>query len=264
MNQEKYNLKWRTYSDHLRKMLHEMMKSNELTDVTLVCDDNTQFKAHKIVLSACSLVFKSIINNLSQNCSVIYLRGIQHQEMESILEFMYLGVATFYQERMNEFLDAAKNLEIKEISNNVEFDEKFVEGNEPELDDNISDTKLANELPHRADNYSINRQMGTDCNDSQIHKQGPFDCGKCDRQFKYKSQLTLHMESKHEGVKYPCNQCEYLASRQSCLKRHIMSIHKGVKFACNQCEFQSKRQDCLKTHIQSKHEGVKQGCLFGK
>ena len=128
MNQEKYNLNWQTYSDHLREMLHEMMKSNELTDVTLVCDDNTQFKAHKIVLSACSLVFKSIINNLSQSCSVIYLRGIQHQEMESILEFMYLGVATFYQERMNEFLDAAKNLEIKEISNdNVKLEEKSIE-----------------------------------------------------------------------------------------------------------------------------------------
>ena len=54
MNQEKYNLNWHTYLDHLREMLHEMMKSNELTDVTLVCDDKRQFKAHKIVLSACS------------------------------------------------------------------------------------------------------------------------------------------------------------------------------------------------------------------
>ena len=65
-NREKHNLNWHTYSDHLREMLHEMMKSNELTDVTLVCDDKKQFKAHKIVLSACSSVFKSIINDLHQ------------------------------------------------------------------------------------------------------------------------------------------------------------------------------------------------------
>ena len=52
MHQEKYNLNWHTYSDHLREMLHEMMKSDELTDVTLVCDDKRQFKAHKIVFSA--------------------------------------------------------------------------------------------------------------------------------------------------------------------------------------------------------------------
>ena len=92
MEQEKYNLSWRTYSDHLREMLHDMLKSEKLTDVTLVCDDKRQFKAHKIVLSACSSVFKSIISDLSQKSSVIYLRGIKHQEMESILEFMYLGV----------------------------------------------------------------------------------------------------------------------------------------------------------------------------
>ena len=65
MTQEKYNLNWHTYSDHLREMLHEMMKSNELTDVTLVCDDKRQFKAHKIVLSACSYIFER--NSTSRN-----------------------------------------------------------------------------------------------------------------------------------------------------------------------------------------------------
>ena len=42
MTQEKYNLNWHTYSDHLREMLHEMMKSNELTDVTLICDQGNK------------------------------------------------------------------------------------------------------------------------------------------------------------------------------------------------------------------------------
>ena len=110
MYQEKYNLNWHTYSDHLRDMLHDMMKSDELTDVTLVCDDKTTFKAHKVVLSACSSVFKSIISHIPQNNSVIYLRGIQHQEMESILEFMYLGVTNLDQQRKNYFLDVADTI----------------------------------------------------------------------------------------------------------------------------------------------------------
>ena len=89
----KHNLQWHTYTDHLREMLHEMMKSNELTDVTLISDDQTLFKAHKIVLSACSEVFKGIIKDIPHN-SVIYLRGINQQEIESILQFMYLGETT--------------------------------------------------------------------------------------------------------------------------------------------------------------------------
>ena len=104
------------------------MYSNELTDVTLVSDDKKQFKAHKIVLSASSPVFKSIISdNLSS--PIIYLRGIQSYEIESILQFIYLGQATFYQERMNEFLNVAKSFQIKEISHsfgspeNKQFDD---------------------------------------------------------------------------------------------------------------------------------------------
>ena len=123
MNENKYNIEWNSYSDHLKEMLHYMLKSNYLTDVTLVCDDKRQFKAHKIVLSACSSVFKDIINNLPETSSVIYLRGIQHSEMESILEFMYLGVTTFYQEQMQDFINVAKNLEIKEIKES-RFDEE--------------------------------------------------------------------------------------------------------------------------------------------
>ena len=69
MNSEKYNLKWHTYTDHLQEMFHEMMRSEELADVTLICDDMTQFKTHKMVLSACSEVFKDIIKGLPlSNC----------------------------------------------------------------------------------------------------------------------------------------------------------------------------------------------------
>ena len=39
MKGENLNLNEETYSDHLRNMLHKMMKSNELKDVTLSCDD---------------------------------------------------------------------------------------------------------------------------------------------------------------------------------------------------------------------------------
>ena len=43
--------------------------------------------------------------------------------MRSILQFMYLGQTTLYQDRMNMFLHAAKNLEIKEIGKDIECDD---------------------------------------------------------------------------------------------------------------------------------------------
>ena len=112
---EKFNLNWHTYNDHLKEMMQNLMQSHESSDVTLVCEDKTKFKAHQFVLNACSPVFKLKLDELPQKDPVIYLGGILTPEMESILQFMYLGQATFFQDRMNEFLNVAKSLEIKEI-----------------------------------------------------------------------------------------------------------------------------------------------------
>ena len=59
---EKYTLNWQTFSEHLQLMFKDMYKEGQYSDVTLVSDDQTQFKAHKFVLNACSPVFKKIID----------------------------------------------------------------------------------------------------------------------------------------------------------------------------------------------------------
>ena len=61
-NPEKYSLTWNSsYSDHLRVALKEMMTSKDFADVTLVTDDKQQIRAHRNILSACSPVFKNIL-----------------------------------------------------------------------------------------------------------------------------------------------------------------------------------------------------------
>ena len=88
---EKYSLIWDTFSDHLKLMFKDLYQEGSHSDVTLVSDDQTEFKAHKIVLSASSSVFKNIIENNPSQHPLIYLRGIQSFEMETVLQFMYLG-----------------------------------------------------------------------------------------------------------------------------------------------------------------------------
>jgi len=266
MNQEKYNLHWHTYSDRLRDMLYNLRKSEYLTDVTLVCDDQRQFKAHKLVLSACSTVFKNIIDNLPLNCSVIYLRGIQHQEIESILEFMYLGVATFYQERMKEFLNVAKNLGIREISKDVEFNDVEVLNNK---EDNVETMYLPNDIHESNDLVSDQpntetKQFGTgrSSNSNQIVQKTrrSFSCDQCESQFASRGNLTLHIQSIHEGVKYSCTQCDKQFTHESSLSTHIKSKHEEIKYSCNHCEKQFNLQRSLTTHIKGIHEGVKYSC----
>ena len=156
---EKYTLNWHTFSEHLQVMFKDLYQEGKHTDVTLVSDDQTQFKAHKIVLRACSPVFKKIIDNNPSQHPLIYLRGIQSYEMESILQFMYLGEGKFYYERMGEFIKVARDLEVKEISKGVEIphvedvvtEETFVDDEEKETNEDV-------EPKHTSENKISQRQ----------------------------------------------------------------------------------------------------------
>ena len=91
--------------------------NEDYSDVTLVTEDKRQIKANINILSACSPIFKDFLKKENKSSTIMYLRGIQYSEMESIMQFIYLGEATFYEERMDEFLAVAKSLEIKELCN---------------------------------------------------------------------------------------------------------------------------------------------------
>ena len=114
------NLSWNSYPEKVREMLEKMLTTDQFTDVTLVCDDQTQFKAHKTVLSSFSPVFRNILLHNDHRHPLIFLRGIKQQEMESILQFLYLGQATVYENRVNEFLNVAKDLDIEGVGGNQE------------------------------------------------------------------------------------------------------------------------------------------------
>ena len=115
---EKFNMTWHTFSTHGQDLFKNLKETEEFSDVTLISDDQLQFRVHKLILSACSTVFRKILTS-DPNTSSIYLRGIHHVELRSVLQFIYLGETSFYHERMNEFLNVAKSLDIKDIGKNV-------------------------------------------------------------------------------------------------------------------------------------------------
>ena len=109
------DLKWETYTDHLKDMMNDMYTDSNLTDVTLVSDDDVSFRTHKIILSASSPVFKKILSHNNEQCSVIYLRGIRSEILTYILKFMYSGEIRLNQQEITEFFAVGKDLKLKEI-----------------------------------------------------------------------------------------------------------------------------------------------------
>ena len=115
MIDEKFTLTWHSNVNHFQEVLSNLFDTGESSDVTLVCDDQVKFKAHKFILKASSPVFESILDETNDSKSVVYLRGVNQLELKPILNFIYSGQASFYQERMKDFLKTGKDLQIKEI-----------------------------------------------------------------------------------------------------------------------------------------------------
>ena len=228
MSQEQFTLNWHTYSDHLKDLMQNLMQSNKSSDVTIVCEDKTRYKVHKFVLNACSPVFQSIIDNLPENeGSVVYLRGVFSQEMKSIIQFMYLGQATFYQNRMNEFLNVARSLEIKELSKDIEYENEDISQVQEKTEYVQYDYIKINE--DEDNKYIRNVMEKSKYTETKVssyqNENSQFSCDNCGKKFAYKQSLLRHVQAVHNGVKFQCDLCDASYSQVNNLKNHKKYNH---------------------------------------
>ena len=79
------------------------------------------------------------------------------------------------------------------------------------------------------------------------------------KDFKYASEKTSHVNSIHKQIKYECTICGYKAPLQHNLTRHIKSVHEGITHSCTICIFKTNHKGNL-TYYMSKHKGKKYSC----
>ena len=112
---EKFSLRWNDFESNISATLGDLRASEDFLDVTLVCE-REQLRAHKLIISACSPFFRNILHSNPHQNPLLYLKGIKSVDMKSLLDFMYLGEVSIYQEHLNSFLQVAEDLEIKGLT----------------------------------------------------------------------------------------------------------------------------------------------------
>ena len=223
---EKFNLIWQTFPLHGKNLFQQLMETGKYSDVTLVSDDQHIFKAHKFVLSSCSTFFETIFDNNPNNTSV-YLRGVNQEELNSILQFIYLGKTTLFQERMNLFMNVAKDLKIKEIGENAvddNDDEAVNSKNEIVVNEHVFiKQESTSDLTHNI------REDTSKYYKISLNDENKYACEKCDYKTTIKRDLVRHVQGIHEGIKFPCTYCNNEFNMLNNLRRHIKSKHTNTK-----------------------------------
>ena len=233
---------------------------SNFSDVTLVSDDKIPFQAHRYVLSASSPVMKNILLNNPDSHPVIFLRGVNHRELASILQFIYLGEVSISTHSFGRFLDAAKDLQIKQVYDTMMITNKIKGKNGVcnQGDRSDQDDDNANDVDQTIHEYVGEKIMAPAI--SRVEQI--LMCKECQATFKTKGGLLRHIKSKHEGVLYSCHHCDYKATQRGHLKHHQESVHEGMKYSCNNCDYEVTSKMGLLYHTRSKHYGIVYTCQY--
>jgi hypothetical protein len=73
---EKFCLRWNDFESNISVAFRELREDKDVFDVTLACDDD-QIQAHKVILSACSPFFRSILKGNRHEHPLLYLKGVK-------------------------------------------------------------------------------------------------------------------------------------------------------------------------------------------
>ena len=261
-----------SFSEFPNNTFRNLFQTNDLSDVTLVGKDSVPLKAHRVILSSASHVFREIfqMNNLHP---VIYMRGCDYETISNMLEFIYTGktqveesTIQIFAEVMEEFqlhtMGSAKNEGLVEEnlgqvknSNLVNLVKEFDDIVASKMQPSENYTKIGSghnrrmkkclDCPCENDAVTIKRHI--ESNHMNESKWETFKCGVCEKEIKTRQTLRNHMTEKH-GPRFPCDICNSkLAVYNSALslKRHQ---NENCKFECPTCKKTQKTKNALEKH----------------
>jgi len=282
---EKFSLKWNKFQQHTSLTFKDLRADNDHFDVTLACDDNNDISAHKIILSACSPYFRNLLSRNKHPHPLVYMRGMQTKDMETILDFMYQGEVDIAQENLPRFLEIADELKISGL-----------DSSEPNRNVNVSDSleeapvffpSEKNINPCRQNGYNMSRNE--DPVNSFYKQQSTRSFPLEPQETKYSSELELagakydefddsslivddnsvanynnpamiHSEGddpsaliesliqKIENGKWQCNVCMKIQKSKNHAKEHAEIHIEGMSYPCDYCGKICRTTGALRHH----------------
>ena len=271
---EKFSLKWNDFQENIVSSFQHLRKETEFSDVTLVCEDNHTIEAHRIILTACSPLFSTMLKRTNNYNPIIYMMGVKAKDLVAIVDFIYHGEANIYQDDLDGFLALAEKLQLKPnftededntnetmaptktkikanlqpMSNFHEYKEKTESSLQVESEKDVDLEQIDSRKYSKS--YSI-----LESNDSN-YEHVPADDQKIRvyaNMEDIKGQIDSIMEKATDGD-YKCALCGKYTKKRQDMSRHIETHIKGIKYPCDQCGKLQRSSYNLKRHIFKFHK----------
>jgi len=269
MSQEKFCLRWNDFETNISSAFRELRNENDLFDVTIACEDEN-IQAHKVILSACSSFFKTILKrSRSHQNLLLYLRGVTHKDMSSVLDFMYHGEVNVAQDDLNSFLQVAEDLKVKGLTQSQSSGTAPAKAQQAVPPPSVPVSRQTPSRP-RADHteeevVEIVKSEPSQHSSLAAEVYGGEEEGvMAEYDESYGGQYEEQQYSEQYGVmeqdnsvqgegKIPCSECNTWVHKRS-MARHIERKHSSpLHISCDHCfkNFQSVIN--LKEHLRKEH-----------
>ncbi|KAK8404060.1 hypothetical protein O3P69_000253 [Scylla paramamosain] len=109
------SLKWNNHKTTFFDILRVLREKANYTDATIAVEGKF-YPVHKLVMSTCSEYFSEIFERTPCKSPVIVLKDVRSQDMDALLDYMYLGEVNVNQNDLASLLKTAECLRIKGLA----------------------------------------------------------------------------------------------------------------------------------------------------
>ena len=272
---EQFKLKLSNHNRNLSSEIFNLQQDGDFFDVTLVGDDGSHVEAHKIVLSASSESFKTMFKVRNHPYPLVYMKGLQSVDLNTLMLFIYKGEVTLDQGSLNQFITLARYLKVNGLEERLDervheiFDEMGslsdknldcgdFEGKIDPLIDQVQDTvgngieqKTKRDIKEISKPEMSHRKRSARTNVKIEYKKDK--CGYCERRFRTNYDKVKHEKIIHIKRSQPL-QCTkpFCGATFDTFEQKVEHIRACV-FKCtwNDCGKEIKRGARVETHMRA-------------
>merc|ERR1712129_84179 len=250
-----YFLRWDQHEENRTSTFRSLWENSDFLDVTIACDDD-QIDAHKVILSAASPFFRTLLKRNPHSHPLLYLRGTTKKQVQALLEFIYSGESQVEEVELKGFIALANSLQVKGLGIgefeehedkenilNIEKDtqpiikysvKNGIKDTENLFDVEFSEEKIETEdditglsFIHVASETSGLKQINFQNLSEFVAKSGVgWNCTECQYSAKKRDHILEHVEKHIEGHYLECKFCTKTFSRSRTLRNHLNKCSK--------------------------------------
>ena len=267
---ESVQLNWNGFSDKRTSALQKLREAEFLTDVTLVCDDETM-PAHAVVLSTASpLLARLLLYATPAHPALLFLRGATPAQLVALTQFCYTGECAVPLQQLQPFLQLGRDLQLTGLEDNIkEFDQiqPILEGKsektvtsslqKQDVKDTLLQLQVKLDIPAESEASSKKEEVFSDKETGKLNSSGTQKVAMTKHVIrsssgKYSRCIAMFSDVPEGGIKVtPGSMAEIEWNTK--ITSHMVKTDGIIR--CTHCEYESRVKGYIKEHVETHIRG---------